>query len=302
MKNLKISKLFLTFYLWSEKVKNEGIFIWKKRNLFYNFLELFFNIKGMWRGPVVEKKKSLSNAQKQKVFTIHAKLIALAAERGGDPDKNPHLKDVIEKARKDNVPNENIERAIKKWTWEDKSGSQIFQIGYEWYGVGGVAVIVSTITDNKNRTAQNIRHIFGKYGWALGEPGSVGFIFEKKWVFVIDLDLYSKDFLEEIIFETPSEDYFEEDHMMKILCSVEDFAQTKKILWEKNISYIFWDVDFVPTNTVEIDDFDKALKLTKMLQDFWEDEDVEKISVNMSISKELQKEVDEFIEKNTFRT
>lgn len=256
----------------------------------------------MWRGPVIAAKKSQSNAAKQKVFTIHAKLISIAAAKWWDPDTNPSLYDAIEKARKDNVPNDNIARAIKKWTGEDKTWVQIDQIVYEWYGPGWVAIVVTTLTDNKNRTAPNMRHIFSKYGWNLWESGSVSFVFEKKGIIMINLEKYSKETLEELVFETDCDDFFEEEGMFKMITSLENFTQVKKFFEAKNIESEFADIDYIPSNIVEVDDFDKALKLTKMLEAFWEDEDVEKISVNMHISPELQKEVDDFIEKNTFRT
>lgn len=256
----------------------------------------------MWRGPVIAAKKSQSNAAKQKVFTIHAKLIAIAAGKWWDPDKNPSLADAIEKARKDNVPNDNISRAIKKWTWEDKTWNQIDTIVYEWYGPGWVAVIVTTLTDNKNRTAPNIRHIFSKYWWNMWEPGSVSFIFEKKWLLAISLENHTKNWLEEMVFETQAEDFFEEEWLFKIITSLEDFSEVKKFFSWKWVDFEFAWVDYIPSNIVEVDDFDKALKLTKMLEAFGEDEDVEKIAVNMNISEKLQKEVEEFIEKNTFRT
>jgi len=116
------------------------------------------------------------------------------------------------------------------------------------------------------------------------------------------LENYSKEQLEELVFETAGEDFFEEEGMYKIITSLEDFSQVKKFFDEKNIILEFADVDYIPSNIVEVDDFDKALKLTKMIEAFSEDEDVEKISMNMSISSKLQKEVDDFIEKNTFRT
>lgn len=267
------------------------------RNIF-----IIFNEKLMWRWPVVAAKKNASNAAKQKIFTIHAKLISVAASNGGDPDKNPALADAIEKARKDNVPNDNISRAIKKWTWEDKTAWQIQQIIYEWYGAWWVAVIVTTLTDNKNRTASNIRHIFSKFWWSLWESWSVWFVFEKKGILIISLWEHSSQDLEEIVFETSAEDFFIEEGMFKVITSLEDFNETKKIFEGKNISFEFADIDFIPNNMMEVDDFDKALKLTKMLEAFWEDEDVERVSVNSEISIELQSEVDEFIEKNTFRT
>lgn len=256
----------------------------------------------MWRWPVVAKKRDLWNAAKQKNYTIHAKLISIAAEKWWDPHTNPSLYDAIEKARKDNLPNENILRAIKKWTWDDKDASKIEKIVYEWYWTWWVWIIISTLTDNKNRTAADIRHIFGRYWWTMWEPGSMSFMFEKKWILIIDLDKYSKDFLEEIIFETDWEDFFEEDGMFKIITSLENFNKTKNILNEKKIETYFADIDYLPNNMIEISDFDKALKLTKMIEDFKENEDVEKISVNLEISKKLQKEVDDFIEKNTFKT
>lgn len=256
----------------------------------------------MWRGPVVEKKKNQSNALRQKAFWIHAKLITIAAWKWWDPDKNPSLADAIEKARKDNVPNDNIARAIKKWTGEDKTAEQITQIVYEWYGPGWVAMIITTLTDNKNRTAPSMRHIFSKYWWNMWEPGSVSFTFDRKWILAIDLENHSSSDLEELVFETDVEDFFEEDGMFKIITSLEKFLEVKKFFSGKNINFEFADTDYIPSTLSEVDDFDKALKLTKMIEAFNEDEDVEKISVNMSISPELQKEVDEFIEKNTFRT
>jgi len=256
----------------------------------------------MWRWPVVAARKNQSNAAKQRIFAIYSKLISIAAQKWWNPDKNPHLADAIEEARKHNVPNDNIIRAIKRGTGEDKLAGQIDKVIYEWYWPWWVAIIVTTLTDNKNRTASNIRHIFSKYGWNLGEPWSVSFIFEKKWLLAISLKNYSKDELEKLVFETSAEDFFEEEWMFKIITSVKDFQEVKKYFSSKNINFEFADLDFIPSSMVEIDDFDKALKITKMLEAFNEDEDVEKVSVNCSISPELQKEVNDFIEKNTFMT
>ena len=121
----------------------------------------------MWRGPVVQARKDAVNQVKWKVFALHAKLIALAAAKWWNPDDNPALYSAIYKAKKEWVPNENIERAIKKWTWEDKDWLQIQEVVYEGYAPGWIAVMVTTLTDNKNRTVWNIRHIFSKFGWNL---------------------------------------------------------------------------------------------------------------------------------------
>ena len=256
----------------------------------------------MGRGPVVEKKKNASNAAKQKVFSLHAKLISLAAQKWWDANLNPALFDAIEKAKADNVPNENIERAIKKWTWEDKDWVQILNIVYEWYWVWGVAVMVSTLTDNKNRTAWNMRHIFTKYGWNMWEPGSVGFIFDKKWLIEIDLEKFNKDEIENLVFETDVEDFSFEENIARIITSVEDFENVRSFFKSKNYEFVTDKIDFIPNTTAEVTEFDKALKLTKMFEAFHEDEDVESVSLNMIIDDKLQQEVYEFIEKNTFRT
>lgn len=256
----------------------------------------------MWRWPVIEKKKSLSNAAKQKVFSLHSKLIALAAQRWWDPDKNPHLFDAIEKARADNVPNDNISRAIKKWTWEDKDATQIQNIIYEWYWAGWVAVIVTTLTDNKNRTASNIRHIFSKYGWSMWESWSVSFIFDKRWVICIDLEKISKEKIEELVYETDVMDFVYEENLARIITDVADFWNVLNFFKSKNIEiYSSW-LEYIPNNTQEITEFEKALKLTKMFEAFEEDEDVEKVFLNMEIDDKLQQEVYDFIEKNTFKT
>jgi YebC/PmpR family DNA-binding regulatory protein len=256
----------------------------------------------MWRWPVVAKRRDAVNAVKWKVFSIHAKLITIAATKGWDPDGNPSLFAAIYKAKKVWVPNENIDRAIKKWTWEDKSAAQIVEIIYEWYAPGWVAVMVSVLTDNKNRTVSNIRHIFSKYGWNMGENWAVSWMFHRKWVIFIDPKKYSYDSIEELIFETNAEDILLEEDYIKIITSIEDFDNVEKFLEDKKIELIEAKLDFVAENEVEVTEFDKALKIIKMIEAFHEDEDVASISTNEIISDELNKEVEEFIEKNTFRS
>ena len=256
----------------------------------------------MWRGPVVQARKDAVNKMKWKIFAIHAKLIALAAQKWWDPDTNPSLAMEIEKARKAWVPNDNIKRAIKKWTGEDKDALAISEIVYEWYAPGWVSIMVSTLTDNKNRTVSNIRHIFSKYGGNMWEPGSVSWMFHRKWVIFIDPKKYSPEQIEELVYETDAEDFIVEDDYIKIISSVEDFNNIVKFFEDKNIAILESKIDFIPDNETEITDFDKALKFTKMMDAFREDEDVNTVSSNEIISQELQKQVDEFIEKNTFRT
>lgn len=258
----------------------------------------------MWRGPVIERKRNISNALKWKAFTIHAKLITLAAQKWWDPDKNPTLFDVIEKARKANVPTDNIARAIRKWTWEDKSGLQIMELYYEWFAVGWVGIIAKSLTDNKNRTSSAIRHIFSKYGWNLWETWSVSsFGFKFMWVIYLELKGKKLEELEEIIIESGAEDYLlEDEEILKILTQKQDLAQVANYLKNKNLSIeSFW-LEYVPNNFIEITDFDKALKIIKLIEDLEEDEDIEKVWYNYSIPDELQDQVIDALEKAKFRT
>ncbi|MCP4523609.1 MAG: YebC/PmpR family DNA-binding transcriptional regulator [Candidatus Gracilibacteria bacterium] len=256
----------------------------------------------MGRGPVVQARKNVVNAAKGKVFSIHAKLIAIAAQKGGDPDKNPTLYSAVHKAKKEGVPNDNIERAIKKGTGEDKTAAQIVEITYEGYAPGGVAVMVSALTDNKNRTVSSIRHIFSKYGGNMGESGAVSWMFHRKGVIFIDPSTHQFEELEELIYETNAEDLIQEETYIKVLTTVDDFNEIENFLEDKNIEIMESKIDFVPDNEIELDDFDKVLKFKKMIEAFDEDEDVSQVSTNEEISEKLSQEVDEFIEKNTFRT
>jgi len=256
----------------------------------------------MWRGPVVAKRRDAVNAVKWKIFAIHAKLIAIAAQKWADPDMNAALHAAIVKAKKEWVPNDNIDRAIKKWSWADKSAAQIEQITYEGYAPGWVAVMVTVLTDNKNRTVANIRHIFSKYSGNMWESWAVSWMFHRKWVIFIDPSKHSYDSIEETIFETSAEDVIVEKDYIKIITSVEDFLEVEKYLEDKGVEFIEAKIDFVPDNEVEVTEFDKALKIKKMLEAFNDDEDVSEVATNEIIPEELDKEVDEFIEKNTFRS
>lgn len=257
----------------------------------------------MGRGPVVQARKEAVNNAKGKVFSLHAKLISLAAQKWGNPDDNPTLASAIYEAKKAWVPNENIARAIKKWSGEDSSSEQIQEITYEWYASGGIALLVNCLTDNKNRTVANIRHIFWKYGGNLGESGSVSWMFEKKWVIFIDPSLHSYESMENNLYDLRGlEDIVMEAEYIKLITSLEEFR------WD--IQYLEWlwieimesKIDYIPNNEIELSEHEQVLKLTKMLQAFDEDEDVNYVSSNEIIDPKLQAEVDEFIEKHSFRT
>ena len=136
----------------------------------------------------IRHKKGAADAKRGKIFTRHAKLITIAAQQGGgDPDMNPGLRLAIEKAKAENMPNDNINRAVKKGTGELKDGAIIMEINYEGYGPNGIALMVSCLTDNKNRTVASVRSILSKNGGSMGESGCVGWMFHKKGVLVVNL-------------------------------------------------------------------------------------------------------------------
>lgn len=256
----------------------------------------------MWRGPVVQARKNAVNAVKWKIFSVHAKLIAIAAQKWWDPDQNPSLYSAIHTAKKAWVPNDNIERAIKKWTWEDKEAARIEEIIYEWYAPGWVALMVQTLSDNKNRTVSNIRHIFSKYGWNMWETWAVSWMFHRKWVIFIDPSKHDYEKIEELAIEGWAQDIINESSYIKIITDVEDFTSVEKFFEENDIELMESKLDFVPENDTEITEFEKALKFVKMIEAFNEDEDVNIVSSNEIISDELQKEVDDYIEKHSFRS
>ncbi len=258
----------------------------------------------MWRWPVIEHRRQISNAQKWKVFTIHAKLISLAAQKWWDPNKNPALFEAIEKAKKNNVPNENINRAIKKWTWEDKSANQIQEIFYEWYASWWVWIIIKSLTDNKNRTTSNIRHIFTKYSWNLWESWSVSsFIFKFVWICYIDISWKKLNEIEDYIIESWASDYLKEDeNIIKIITEKQDLKQVIKYLELKNINVYEYNLEYIPTNIIKITDFEQWLKIIKLIEELENDEDIEKVWSNYEMSEELEKQIIEAIEKAKFRT
>ena len=256
----------------------------------------------MWRGPVVAKRRDAVNAVKWKVFAIHAKLITLAAQSGGDISMNPTLAMEVEKAKKAWVPNDNIDRAIKKWTGEDKDSAQITEIIYEWHASGWAAVIVQVLTDNKNRAAASIRHIFSKAGGNMWTSWAVSWMFKRKGVIIIDSEKYDYDSIEELAMETDVEDISIDGREIKIISELEDYNTVDKFFRDKNIEVHSSDLEFVPDNNVEITDFDKALKYKTLINAFEDDEDVQSVFWNWLISEELEEKVETFIEKNTFRT
>lgn len=256
----------------------------------------------MWRWPTVAAKKDKNAKAKAKVNTMHAKLISIAAEKWGNPDLNTSLADAIHTAKKDGVTADVIDRAIARGAWLDKDAKKVEEIFYEGYAPGGVAVILRALTDNRNRTAPNIRHIFSAFGWNLGETGSVSnFMFDYTGKITIIKPENINEF-EEKILETSAEDYEITEENVVIWTTTNELLNTKKNLI--NFGYEVTEATFFyrAKNYTQITDFDTALKLYKMFDAFSEDEDTENIWNNADIDDTLWQEVEKFIAEKTFKT
>lgn len=256
----------------------------------------------MGRWPVVAAKKDKNAKAKAKINTIHSKLIALAAEKWADPNLNTSLADAIHTAKKEGVTADVIDRAIARGAGLDKDAKKVEEIFYEGYGPGGIAVIVRALSDNRNRTAPNIRHIFSAFGGNLGETGSVSnFMFDYVGKIIISRPENIDDF-EEKIFETPAEDYEIENENITIWTATTDLLETKKLLETFGYEILESSFFYRAKNYTSVTDFEIALKLYKLFDEFDEDEDVEVVWNNADIDDALWAEVEKCVSERKFRT
>lgn len=234
----------------------------------------------------IKHKKAAVDAKRGKIFTKIAKEITVAVRLGGkDPEMNPRLRTVIAKAKSVNMPNENIERAIKKGTGE-LADVQYEEITYEGYGPGGVAVLVEAMTDNKNRTVGEIRHIFSKYNGNLGESGCVNWLFEQKGYFVFDGKSITEDELMEIAIEAGAEDVRQDDDSLEVITDPSDFEKVKEVFDKKGLKYNVAEVTKIPKNYVEVKgkDAENMIKLFEALEDH---DDVQNVYANFDLPEDM---------------
>ena len=229
-------------------------------------------------------KKGKQDAKRAKVFTKHSRAIAVAAKEGGkDPEYNAALKTAIEKAKADNMPNDNIDRAIAKGVGSG-ANENYETIVYEGYGPAGVAVIVEVLTDNKNRTAGNVRYYFDKNGGNLGTSGCVSFMFDKKGQILIEASKnVSEDELMELALEIGAEDFISEEDGYEIVTSPEDFSSVRDALKEKGYEFISADVNMVPQTTTVLSDEEQVKFMNKLIDMLEDDDDVQNIYHNWEI-------------------
>ena len=235
----------------------------------------------------IQAKKGKADAQRGAVFTKIGREIAIAVREGGaNPESNGKLRDIIAKAKANNMPNDNIQRSIKKASGE-LSNVMYEEITYEGYAPGGVAVIVDTISDNRNRTASDVRHCFAKYGGNLGTTGSVGFMFDERGVLVVEREPGSdEDEMMMIALDAGAEDVKVEEEVYEILTAPNDFSTVRENLEKQGFTFLSAEVQKIPQNTVEVTDPDTILKIQKMLDLLEENDDVQNVFHNADLPDE----------------
>ncbi|HCJ56187.1 YebC/PmpR family DNA-binding transcriptional regulator [Lutispora sp.] len=234
----------------------------------------------------IKHKKGKADAARGKIFTKLGKEISIAAKAGADPDSNGKLRDVIAKAKSCNMPNDTINRAIKRGSGElgDVNYEEII---YEGYASGGVAVIVNTLTENRNRTAGDVRHIFDKNGGSMGNAGCVGWMFDKKGLIIVERsDSIDEEELMMKALEAGAEDFSAEEDSYEIITDPAAFSDVRLQLEKEGVPMVSAEVTMIPQNIVSVTDAEDAKKINKMLDMFDDNDDVQDVYHNAELPDE----------------
>jgi len=238
----------------------------------------------------IKHKKGEVDAKRGKVFTKLIKEITVATRLGGkDSDSNSRLRVAVATAKAENMPKENIERAIKKGTG-DLEGSNYEEVTYEGYGPGGVAVLIEVLTDNKNRAVADVRHLFERSGGNLGETGCVAWMFSKKGLIVFQKDQVEEEMLFELALEAGADDIKEDEKELEVITEPSSFEQVKAAIENAGINYTFAELTMIPKTTVKIDD-KHAQQMLTLMENFEDNEDVNHVYANFDISDEVMEAI-----------
>jgi YebC/PmpR family DNA-binding regulatory protein len=230
----------------------------------------------------IKHKKAVVDARRGQHFTKLARAITVAArEGGGDPDGNPSLALAVQKARDASMPKDNIERAIAKGTGEGVDADQIETVLYEGYGPGGVALLIEALTDNRNRTSADVRHLLSKHGGNLGEPGSVSYLFDKRGVIVVDAGRYDEDDLMPAI-DAGAEDISRDDDVFEVITEPSDLVPVREALRDAGVEFESADMTQRPKTRVPLEEADAA-KLLKLIDALEESDDVGEVHANFDV-------------------
>ncbi len=248
-------------------------------------------MSGHSKWSTIKRKKGANDAKRGKIFTRLIKEITVAARSGGgDPEGNPRLRTAIAAAKSENMPKDNITRAIKKGTGEI-AGEVYDEILYEGYGPGGVAVLVECLTDNRNRTVADVRHYFSKNNGNLGESGCVNWMFEKKGLILVDKEGVSEEELMDMALEAGADDVVEEESEFQIFTTVDDFEDVRGALEEKGVGFLDASISMIPQNTVEVTEEKTAKSLLKLMESLEDHDDVQNVFSNFDIDDALMEQL-----------
>ncbi len=247
-------------------------------------------MSGHSKWATIKRKKGKLDAQRGRVFTKLIKEISIAARQGGgDPDNNPRLRTAISTAKAANMPQDNIKKAIQKGTGE-LPGVTYEETTYEGYGPGGVAVILDVVTDNKNRTVAEIRHLFSKYNGNLGETGCVGWMFDKRGQIMVEKAKADEDKLMEIALDAGADDLVNHDDAFEVVTSFETFEKVKSALEEQDVEFLEAQVAMIPQTTVKVEG-NKAESMLKLMEALEDHDDVQNVYANFDIDDSLMEKL-----------
>jgi YebC/PmpR family DNA-binding regulatory protein len=244
-------------------------------------------MSGHSKWSTIKRKKGAADAKRGQVFGKLVKEITVAGRiGGGDPNFNPRLRAAIAAAKAENLPKDSIEKAIRKATGEG-GGAALEETVYEGYGPAGVALMVESLTDNKNRTVSDLRYIFTKHGGSMGEPGCVAWLFEKKGVIVFEKESVKEDELMEAALDSGAEDLQSTESQFEVITDPTSFFEVKEALEAKGFTATLAELQLRPKTTVHIEDEKPALQLLKMVELLEEHEDVSNVFANFDIPDHL---------------
>ena len=248
-------------------------------------------MSGHSKWSTIKRKKGAIDSKRGKIFTKLIKEITLAARLGGgDLEGNARLRSAVMAAKEENMPKDNIDRAIKKGTGELGGGVAYEEITYEGYGPAGVAVIVEVMTDNKNRTVAEIRHLFSKHGGNLGENGCVAWMFDKKGSILLDKKTIGEDALLEVALEAGADDVRDQETEWEVVTDPMAFESVKKAIEAKGWKYLEARVGMIPQNTLKLEG-GKAEQMLRLMEKLEDNDDVQNVYANFDISDEVMEKL-----------
>lgn len=248
-------------------------------------------MSGHSKWNTIKRKKAKVDAHRGKIFTrLIREIVVAAREGGGDQESNPRLRQAIQGARECNMPAANIERAVKRGTGE-LPGVLYESCTFEGYAPGGIAILVESLTDNRNRTSAEIRHLFTRHGGHLGEPNSVSYLFETKGIIVIDGAQADEEKILEIALENGAEDVRTEGDVVEVICAPEAFEDLRRSIESAGIAFQLAEVSRYPKTTVQLDR-DHASKVLKLMSALEDNDDVQNVSSNFDIPDDVLKEIE----------